>query len=58
VQQNGIGLGLVGYFGVGWMTLLDTFLIAAGLLLAVDGFIWYWPVRKEQCEASKCAIIA
>ncbi len=58
VSFTSIGLGLVGYFGVGWMTLLDTFLISAGLLLAVDGFIWYWPVRKEQCEASKCAIIA
>lgn len=58
VSFTSIGLGLIGYFGVGWMTLLDTFLISAGLLLAVDGFIWYWPVRKEQCEASKCAVIA
>jgi uncharacterized membrane protein YidH (DUF202 family) len=58
VSFASIGIGLIGYFGLGIMTLLDAFLILAGVLMAVDGALWYWPVRKEQCEAGKCAIIA
>jgi uncharacterized membrane protein YidH (DUF202 family) len=52
-----IGLGLIDYFGLSPFTLLDSFLILAGIAMAIDGAIWYWPVRKEQYEAAKCAIV-
>jgi uncharacterized membrane protein YidH (DUF202 family) len=52
-----IGLGLIDYFGLSMLTLLDSFLVFAGIAMAVDGAIWYWPVRKEQYEAAKCAIV-
>ena len=51
-----IGLGLIEYFGLSVLTILDSLLIVAGLLMAVDGAVWYWPVRREQCEAAKCAV--
>lgn len=57
VSFASIGVGLISYFGLSVMTFLDMFLITAGLLLIIDGAIWYWPVRREQCEAGKCAVI-
>jgi uncharacterized membrane protein YidH (DUF202 family) len=48
-----IGLGLIKYFGLSVLTMLDLLLIIAGLLMVTDGAIWYWPVRKEQSEAAK-----
>jgi uncharacterized membrane protein YidH (DUF202 family) len=53
VAFMGIGLGLMEYFGLSTMTVLDSFLILAGFLMVVDGAVWYWPVRKEQFEADK-----
>lgn len=50
-----IGLGLIEYFGLSIMTMLDTLLVVAGLLMAVDGAIWYWPARMEAGEAEKSA---
>jgi hypothetical protein len=32
------------------LTAFDVLLIAAGILMAIDGLLWYWPVRKEQAE--------
>ncbi len=52
-----IGLGLIGYFGFNLMTVFDGLLILAGLAMVIDGVVWYWPVRKEQHEASLCAIM-
>lgn len=46
----GLGIGLIKYFGVSITTSLDLLLVVVGLLLAVDGFWWYLPVRKEQAE--------
>ena len=46
-----IGLGLMKYFGMGMLTILDAMLIIAGLLMIVDGALWYWPARLEQDEA-------
>jgi uncharacterized membrane protein YidH (DUF202 family) len=48
-----IGLGLIEYFGLSILTIVDSFLIIAGFLMAADGAVWYWPVRKEQHEAAK-----
>lgn len=52
-----IGLGLIDYFGLSLLTILDCFLVAAGMGMIIDGTLWYWPVRKEQCEASKCSVV-
>jgi uncharacterized membrane protein YidH (DUF202 family) len=45
-----IGLGLLVYFGVGLFTAIDILLVLAGVLMFVDGILWYMPVRKEQAE--------
>ncbi len=52
-----VGFGLIQYFGVNVLTVFDCFLIVGGLSMAVDGMVWYWPVRKEKHEASKCEIM-
>ncbi len=44
------GVGLMLYFGLGWNTAFDLLLMAAGLLMVVDGLRWYLPVRNEQAE--------
>jgi uncharacterized membrane protein YidH (DUF202 family) len=49
-----IGIGLIGYFGPGFVNLLfGGMVIFFGLLLMVDGGLWYLPVRKEQAELPK-----
>lgn len=45
-----IGIGLIGYFGLGFKTFFDVMLIVVGLLMIIDGGLWYLPVRKEQAE--------
>jgi uncharacterized membrane protein YidH (DUF202 family) len=45
-----VGLGLIGYFGLNVLTILNAFLVASGIWMIVDGALWYWPVRKEQSE--------
>ncbi len=45
-----IGLGLLVYFGVGLFTVIDILLVLAGILMFIDGILWYMPVRKEQAE--------
>ena len=54
VSFASIGIGLRGYFGPGFInTLFGAVLIVIGLLLMVDGGLWYLPVRKEQAELPK-----
>ena len=48
-----IGIGLIGYFGLGLKTFFDGMLILIGLLMIIDGGLWYLPVRKEQAELPK-----
>ncbi len=48
-----IGVGILSYFGFGLLTSFNIWLIAAGLLMLVDGMLWYWPVRKEQAEVPR-----
>jgi len=57
VSFSSIGIAFFGYFGFSKLNILDGFLILAGILLIVDGAVWYWPVRKEHFEASKCSVI-
>ena len=46
-----IGLVLFRIFGIGYLTILEIMLVAIGLIMAVDGLIWYAPTRKV---GSKC----
>ncbi len=48
-----LGLGLLHYFALGVFSVIDSFLMAAGLLMAVDGILWYMPVREEQGDAQR-----
>ncbi len=48
-----MGIGILGYFGLGWLTSFNLWLIVAGILMTVDGVLWYWPVRKEQAEVPR-----
>ncbi len=48
-----IGIGIISYFGFGLLTSFNLWLIAAGLLMLVDGALWYWPVRREQAEVPR-----
>jgi uncharacterized membrane protein YidH (DUF202 family) len=45
-----IGIGILSYYGFGVLTSFNLWLIVAGVMLVVDGLLWYWPVRKEQAE--------
>ncbi len=49
----GIGIGSLAYFGLGLLTSVNLWLMAAGILMLVDGMFWYWPVRKEQAEVPR-----
>ncbi len=51
-----LGLGLLSYFSFGAMSFFDSFLFAAGMLMAADGLIWYLPVRKEQSKIPRCPV--
>jgi uncharacterized membrane protein YidH (DUF202 family) len=53
VAFTSIGLGLIEYFGFHILTIFDCFLIGSGLLMIIDGALWYLPVRKEQAEMPK-----
>jgi uncharacterized membrane protein YidH (DUF202 family) len=41
-----IGLVMFRIFGVGYLTILEAALVAAGVVMTADGIIWYWPARK------------
>jgi uncharacterized membrane protein YidH (DUF202 family) len=56
VSFASVGVGLITYFGLSMLNIVDAFIILAGLLMVVDGILWSWPVRKENYEASKCAV--
>jgi uncharacterized membrane protein YidH (DUF202 family) len=50
------GFGLMHYFGLGILTIIDSLLIIAGFLMTIDGALWYLPVRKEQSELPRCPV--
>ena len=56
VAFSSLGLGLMHYFGFSALTVFDSLMITAGLLLIVDGMLWYLPVRKEQAETPRCPV--
>jgi uncharacterized membrane protein YidH (DUF202 family) len=53
VSFAGGGLGLIEYFRPSFLNVLDIFMMAAGLLMIVDGVMWSWPIREENYEALK-----
>ena len=56
VSFAGLGLGLMHYFGFSLLTAIDAFLISAGILMTIDGWLWYMPVRREQAEVPRCPV--
>jgi uncharacterized membrane protein YidH (DUF202 family) len=56
VSFASVGVGLITYYGLSLLNIVDAFIILAGLLMVVDGILWSWPVRKENYEALKCAV--
>jgi len=51
-----VGLGLMHYFGFSFLTMFDSMLVIMGILMFVDGALWYLPVRKEQSEIPRCPV--
>lgn len=51
-----LGLGFLHYFALGLFSVVDSFLMTAGLLMAVDGILWYMPVRKEQGDIQRARL--
>jgi uncharacterized membrane protein YidH (DUF202 family) len=44
----GAGLVLFKIFGLGYLTILEALLVIVGMVMAVDGFFWYLPARRER----------
>jgi uncharacterized membrane protein YidH (DUF202 family) len=53
VAMSSLGIGLIRYFGFSPLTVFDALLVVAGLLMIMDGMLWYWPVRKEQADTPR-----
>jgi uncharacterized membrane protein YidH (DUF202 family) len=51
-----LGFGLMHYFGLSLLTFFDSMLVMAGIIMVVDGILWYLPVRKEQSEIPRCPV--
>ncbi len=45
-----VGVGVLAYYGLGLFTSFNLVLGLAGLLMIIDGVLWYIPVRREQAE--------
>jgi uncharacterized membrane protein YidH (DUF202 family) len=56
VSFSSLGLVLMKYFAFSFLAVIDIMLIAAGVLMIVDGALWYLPVRKEQSEMPRCPV--
>jgi len=48
-----IGIGLIIYFGFGLDVIFYGTLILIGLLLAIDGMLWYIPAHQQAVDVSK-----
>ncbi len=53
VSFTSLGLGLIKYFGLNILSIPDLILVIAGILLAIDGVLWYLPIRKEQSDVPR-----
>ena len=43
-----ISIGLLTHFGLGLYAPFDLFIMVVGVMMIVDGFLWYLPVHREQ----------
>jgi uncharacterized membrane protein YidH (DUF202 family) len=43
-----VGLVLFRVFGIGYLTILEGLLLVLGMVMAVDGLLWYLPARRER----------
>ena len=51
-----LSVGLINYFGFSFLTIFDALLALSGVMMIMDGVLWYWPVRKETAETPRCYI--
>lgn len=56
VSFASLGIGLISYFGLSLLTAIDSMLVMGGILMIMDGLLWYLPVRKEQAEIPRCPV--
>lgn len=56
ISFSSVGFGLIHFFGFSLLTVFDSLLITAGILMVMDGILWYMPVRKEQSEIPRCPV--
>ncbi|MGD0885969.1 MAG: DUF202 domain-containing protein [Thermodesulfovibrionales bacterium] len=50
-----IALVLLRIFGIGYLTVVEALLFAAGAVMAVDGLIWYIPARRAGGKKLNCS---
>jgi len=50
-----IALLFLRIFGIGYLTILECLLLAAGIVTAVDGLLWYVPARKTGKRVIDCS---
>lgn len=51
------GLGLIRYFGLSILTVIDLTLVGVGVLMVIDGALWHLPVRDELPEVPRCRVL-
>lgn len=56
VSFSSLGILLMAYFRFSFLAVVDIMLLTAGVLMIVDGALWYLPVRKEQSEMPRCPV--
>jgi uncharacterized membrane protein YidH (DUF202 family) len=56
LSMSAVGIGLLIFFGVGSLpwTAFDAVLILTGLILVVNGLVWYFPAEKVKRQLPYC----
>ncbi|MEJ2314019.1 MAG: type II secretion protein [Nitrospirota bacterium] len=57
VALSSLGMVLLKYFGPSVLTAVDMAIFTAGLLMTIDGFIWYMPARVEQVNLRRASAL-
>jgi uncharacterized membrane protein YidH (DUF202 family) len=57
VAFSGLGIGLIRHFHASSWTAFDIFLIAAGVVMILEGFHWYLGGRSTWLDGVKCAMV-
>jgi uncharacterized membrane protein YidH (DUF202 family) len=56
IAFSGLGIGLMRQFPAGMWTILDASLIAVGVVMAVEGFLWYFSGRRSGQEGFRSVL--